>query len=244
MCLRSRGRSHTAGLKGVLVSSNARAWKACSMRFVKNVSCHLNVLESSVCTSYTMIRMLGNLFIVGSTDTDLVKERYIRYSQAADCVPDADGLDRDEPPIVLRGPREAHLLQSEAVLISGPPTLWLVGKGHVRIRVNIILVLPVLHVGEDVVELLHALAREQTNVADQTSDGSSCEGSAREADQDDLVTVPVVGAYEGVRLTDSLRQEFSLLSYSILPASTKGHRTPLGNHRGMYKETTRFTHLS
>lgn len=99
-----------------------------------------------------------------------------------------------------------HLLQLGPVLLRRIFALGLVLKRQVRELVLVLVVHPVLHVLEDRVKVLDALAGQQAQVGNHAGDGADGVRAAREADEDDLVAVAVVGAQEAVDLADALRQ--------------------------------------
>jgi hypothetical protein len=83
-------------------------------------------------------------------------------------------------------------------------TFRLVGERAVRELVLVVFVHPVLHIFEDRVEVFDTLLGKQAELGNYPSYRPDRESSPGKADKNDIVAIAIVGADEGVRLSDSL----------------------------------------
>ncbi len=98
-----------------------------------------------------------------------------------------------------------YLLETRAVLLISLGASRFVVKGTTWEDISVAFVHPVLHVLENGIEVLNALSRQQAQLADHAGHRSDGEGTSREANEDDLVAVDVVGTCERICLSDALQ---------------------------------------
>lgn len=162
------------------------------------------VCAASVSLSQTPSHNMGHLFLIIGTNAHPIKPSHLRNSKTANSIPHTDGLDSDELTTHLFHPREAQLLKPRSILICGLGALGFSGKGNSRERIVVVVVHPVLHVFEDVIEMLDSFSSQEAEVADQASHRAYRKRAAGETNEDDFVAVYVVGTEVRVRFANTL----------------------------------------
>lgn len=136
-------------------------------------------------------------------DAEILRPWNRRDTKTADRVKHPNGFDCDELPTILLGfvdAGEPFLLELVSIVAGSIVARWLLVKRNSGKGVFVSSGLPILHVFEDRKKELHALSGQKADARDHTGDTARCEGAAGEADEDDLVTVDIVGADERVTL--------------------------------------------
>lgn len=119
-------------------------------------------------------------------------------SETAYGIKDCDGLDGDElsGATTFEDARETILDEQAPVVFGRVFTSGLVVEGDTRVRILVILGLPILHIFKDGEEEFHSFTGQETEASNHAGDAAGGEGATREADENNLVAVDVVAAYK------------------------------------------------